>query len=103
MLYRYTSTNDCVLIPECNKSVAIPHLPPNSVCHLSDTCTDIECCIDTPLLHRPVNFQFALEPCDYRMTVRIEGMEYQLMLYNYSWGTQDSFWLRGVFRVRCVS
>jgi hypothetical protein len=45
-----TRTNYCVLIPECNKSVAIPHLPPNSVCHLSDTCTDIECCIDTPVL-----------------------------------------------------
>ncbi|VDI06314.1 Hypothetical predicted protein [Mytilus galloprovincialis] len=85
-------------IPTCAEEIHLASLPPNSACHVTDTCTDIQCCVDIPILQRSVSLQINLEPCDLRLTVQLEGMEYSQMLYNYSWGTQDSFWLRGVFR-----
>ena len=97
-----TTTFVSFLISACDKAVQLSQLPPDSSCHLSDSCTDIQCCVDVPTLQRSVSFQISLKPCDCRMIVRIEQMEYHVMLYNYSWGTEDSFWLRGLFRLRSV-
>ncbi|XP_052067237.1 uncharacterized protein LOC127706621 [Mytilus californianus] len=80
----------------CSDNVLAEHIP----CQFIHTCTEIQCCIPVPVLQRSFYFSLNLDVCNYNLTVYIENLVYHQMLYDYEWGTEDSFWLKGLFRIR---
>ncbi|XP_063399950.1 uncharacterized protein LOC134684584 [Mytilus trossulus] len=80
----------------CSDNVLAEHIH----CQFINTCTEIQCCIPVPILQRSFYFSLNLDVCNYNLTVYIENFVYHKMLYEYNWGTEDSFWIKGVFRIR---
>ncbi|XP_048250793.1 uncharacterized protein LOC124111176 [Haliotis rufescens] len=77
----------------------LPDLPNAVACHVSDICTAIDCCITIDFLSRSFNIFLTVDMCTYQLTVGVENFVYKRMLFNYTWGTPDHFYIKGVFRI----
>ena len=78
--------------------MTLPALPDNIVCHISDTCTAIDCCAYIPLLNKTFNFFLNIDPCYEQLSVGIEKMHHEYKLLDYQYGRTDHFNLLGVVR-----
>ena len=78
-------------------------LPSTTSCYISTSCTDVRCCVEIPTLNNfTVTFTVSLDDCQKTLNVKIEKWTHTQMLHNYSWGTEEYFWVRGIYRVRLV-
>ncbi|XP_046562951.1 uncharacterized protein LOC124271844 [Haliotis rubra] len=87
---------------ECPRDVSLPTLPDSLSCSLPDHCTGIDCCLNVSLISRNVHFKVDLNMCKMTLTLGIEKLEFSRLLFNYQWGTPDSFNLKGIFRADYV-
>jgi hypothetical protein len=87
------------LLAECTGySWPLQPLGPIS-CHLSSTCMDIECCIDTNILPRTILTFLKIDACQQKLTIGIEKFKFELNLVNYDYGEQEQFWLQKIIRM----
>ncbi|XP_063420822.1 uncharacterized protein LOC134706043 [Mytilus trossulus] len=84
---------------ECSALKEIPVLPSTAKCKLYESCNNISCCVEVPDLQRSFNMFLHLDTCDLKLTVGIEKLHYIQMIFNYQWGSNQSFWLNGIFRI----
>ncbi|CAG2190136.1 COL12A [Mytilus edulis] len=76
-------------------------LPSTTSCHISTSCTDVRCCVEIPTLNNfTVDFTVSLDDCQKTLTVTIEKWTHSQMLHNYTWGTEEYFWVRGIYRIK---
>ncbi|CAC5374575.1 unnamed protein product [Mytilus coruscus] len=76
-------------------------LPSTTSCYISTSCTDVRCCIEIPTLNNfTIDFTVSLDDCQKTLTVTIEKWTHSQMLHNYTWGTEEYFWVRGVYRIK---
>ncbi|XP_046562947.1 uncharacterized protein LOC124271840 [Haliotis rubra] len=87
---------------DCPRPVSLPTLPDSLSCSLPDHCTGIDCCLNVPLISRNVHFKVDLDMCKMTLTLAIEKLEFSRLLFNYQWGTPDSFNLKRIFRADYV-
>ncbi|XP_048258717.1 uncharacterized protein LOC124137708 isoform X1 [Haliotis rufescens] len=83
---------------DCPKQVSLPTLPDSVSCSLPDHCTGIDCCLTVPLISRNVHFKVDLDMCKMTLTLAIEKLEFSRLLFNYQFGTPESFNVKGIFR-----
>ncbi|KAL5015120.1 hypothetical protein ScPMuIL_009390 [Solemya velum] len=74
---------------------SLPVLPSTVTCHLQDSCTAIDCCMQPPLIGRSFKAELSLDTCDYELVVRIENREVQFPLFEFPWGEERSMQLNG--------
>ncbi|XP_033724553.1 uncharacterized protein LOC117314596 [Pecten maximus] len=82
-------TTDCF-------DVDLPDLPSNLTCHLDSTCTGINCCVDVNFMQRSFNAYVKLEPCDYKISVGIEKLQFEKILRDFDFGVWQNAKLFGV-------
>ncbi|XP_053398719.1 uncharacterized protein LOC128556879 [Mercenaria mercenaria] len=84
---------------ECNASISLPKLTDELVCHMTDYCTGIDCCIIVNILRTTIHTKFLLDTCKYKLTMGIEKLEEDVLLLDYKWGQPSHFTLGGFFRI----
>ena len=91
-----------IIISACAGTVNdLNDLPSNTSCYISTSCTDVRCCVEIPSLNNfTVDFMVSLDDCQKRLDIRIEKWTHSEMLHNYTWGAEQYFWVRGIYRVR---
>ncbi|XP_052071171.1 uncharacterized protein LOC127709609 [Mytilus californianus] len=85
----------------CEKTLPyiLPAIPNTMSCHLTDTCTGIDCCIDVDQISRSINVYIKLDACNYKLTAGIEKLTFDVPLLNYEFGQKQSFRLKNIFRI----
>ena len=77
-------------------------LPNNNgpvTCSIHDTCTAIECCMSAVQIGRSFKTFVNFEPCLFKLTVSIEQLTFDRLLFDYEWGQPVQVWLFGVVRM----
>ncbi|XP_041378093.1 uncharacterized protein LOC121390363 [Gigantopelta aegis] len=83
----------------CPKTIALPPLPNNLHCHVTDYCTGIRCCLAVPQISWNFEVYLLLNTCDFYFSVGIERLDYTFTLNGYDWGTKKKFDIGGIFKV----
>ncbi|KAK3609657.1 hypothetical protein CHS0354_035942 [Potamilus streckersoni] len=84
----------------CALSVDVPALMNITSCYLHDTCTGVSCCVEVKELGgRTITMELELLPCQKRFQFGIEQLKFSKTLIDYNWGTQEKFYLNGIFRL----
>ena len=74
-------------ISECSTHLwELETLPFNTNCYIGQTCTDILCCMDVGMLGVSMESEVKIDPCDFKLTVRIEKLTFEVTLFDYQWG-----------------
>ena len=71
---------------DCSSSLVLPILPDNIVCHIPDYCTGFDCCVNIDFLRTSIHVKFLLDACNYKLTIGIEQLEHEFVLFDYNWG-----------------
>ncbi|CAC5411203.1 unnamed protein product [Mytilus coruscus] len=73
--------------------------PTETTCYTLPDCTGFQCCVDASVIGRSFLYKISVDACKYKLTVAIEGLEYEQNLLTYKFGTQDKFYINGVFKM----
>ncbi|XP_076089891.1 uncharacterized protein LOC143061777 [Mytilus galloprovincialis] len=73
--------------------------PTETTCYTLPDCTGFQCCVDASIIGRSFLYKISVDACKYKLTVGIEGLEYEQNLLTYKFGTQDKFYINGVFKM----
>ncbi|XP_071145134.1 uncharacterized protein [Mytilus edulis] len=85
---------------ECSQDITLPTLPENLMCKLLESCTNIECCAEIPLLNTTLSFYLDIDSCHSSVTVGIEKMYHKYSLLDYTYGETEHFNLLGMARLK---
>ncbi|KAL5013968.1 hypothetical protein ScPMuIL_008238, partial [Solemya velum] len=85
---------------ECSEISGLQPLNEPVVCHISGTCTNIQCCLDAGRIPLHFHAYMDLDACNYKLTVGIEKLHFDIMLLDYEWGVLEQFWLSGLIRIQ---
>ncbi|VDI45264.1 Hypothetical predicted protein [Mytilus galloprovincialis] len=83
----------------CKKVLPIYTIPQDVVCHVGELCTEISCCTETEIIARSLEVKLILDPCDFKLTVAIERLLFEVDLFHFEWGHQKQFDLYGVIEI----
>ena len=68
-------------------------------CHVSDTCTQIKCCVNVEAIDRTFSIVVDIDSCAFVLRFLIEKLEYITPLLGYSWGKEESIWMNGIVKL----
>lgn len=74
-----------------------PKIPEIMSCMIPSHCTGLECCVDVNFIGRAVKVSVDLDACSYRLSFRLGKLSYDIMLFDYDFGTWETFSVKGVF------
>ncbi|XP_076086926.1 uncharacterized protein LOC143057501 [Mytilus galloprovincialis] len=75
---------------DCSQGIRnLPSLLSNMNCYIDQSCTAVQCCIDVNELGQSIEIGVEIDPCDFRLTVRIEKLSFDVTLYDYVWDLLD--------------
>ena len=85
----------------CQSVRTVDPLDNNAACRVRDSCAGIDCCVATEhvALLRRIKFHFAIDNCQWILSIGIENYHVEDVLYNFTFGEWDTFYLKGVFRI----
>ncbi|CAG2190929.1 unnamed protein product [Mytilus edulis] len=66
-----------------------PDLGDQIACHITESCTGIDCCANIPSFGLTVRPFFELDPCDYKISYGINTENFTKSLLNYEWGKTE--------------
>ncbi|KAK3609658.1 hypothetical protein CHS0354_035943 [Potamilus streckersoni] len=70
-----------------------------TTCRLANSCMGVECCMDVAAIGRSFSAYIYIDPCNLRMMVGIEDLQFNISLLNYEWNKKEQFYLFGVVRI----
>ena len=79
--------SDCPLMLQDN----LPDLKGPVSCHLSSSCTSIECCLDVVQINRSVAFFLNIDTCNYILSLGIENLVFNKSLIDYNFGKYEQY------------
>lgn len=90
-----------IIFTECklNLESRLPQLSSPVTCHLTDTCTGIQCCVEVKEISKSVDVYVILDACNYKFSAGIEKLTFNQSLLNYEFGKKESFKLLDVIRI----
>ncbi|XP_069109898.1 uncharacterized protein [Argopecten irradians] len=94
----YLPTTD-IWNSDCPKSIALPSISDDITCHIPDTCTGVNCCLNVPILDQTFQLSLDLDSCYKTLRVSIEKIYHEESLIGYPFGTVKHFYLYGVIRM----
>ncbi|XP_052067236.1 uncharacterized protein LOC127706620 [Mytilus californianus] len=83
----------------CNEVLRTITIPQDVVCHVGELCTEISCCTETEIIARTLETKLIIDPCDFKLTIAIERLLFEVDLFHFEWGHQKQFDLYGVMEV----
>ncbi|XP_021353372.1 uncharacterized protein LOC110450253 [Mizuhopecten yessoensis] len=84
---------------ECGHIPILPALPSRVHCHLTSNCMGVSCCLEVEEISKSIHLYIELDACDYILRLGIEKIQREILLFDYTFGTEDFFSLAGIFRV----
>ena len=87
------------LITGCPALVNLPALPTSMSCHITDTCTKLDCCVDVDKLGLSLNAYIILDTCNNRFTVGVDKFSRTISLLNVDFGKLEIFSFLGLFKI----
>ena len=66
--------------------MTLPILSSELSCHVTDSCTGLQCCINNNYLQQTFEVSFQLDPCENRLTIGIEKTRFNRTLTDFKWG-----------------
>ncbi|XP_052090897.1 uncharacterized protein LOC127727822 [Mytilus californianus] len=81
---------------------SLPSLPSSVSCHMYDTCTGMDCCVDVKEISRSLNLFLNLDTCNYYLSGGIEKLTFNKSLINYKFGQKEMFTLKNIIRIEFV-
>ncbi|KAJ8320500.1 LOW QUALITY PROTEIN: hypothetical protein KUTeg_002087 [Tegillarca granosa] len=83
----------------CPSTLNLPILPSNVLCHIEDTCTDVECCITSTRIGRHFNVHVNLDPCYFRINISIEKYQFTISLFDFEFQKTHQIALFGLIQI----
>ncbi|KAK3612535.1 hypothetical protein CHS0354_024512 [Potamilus streckersoni] len=81
---------------ECLRNISLPKLPKEVHCHLDNSCTNLSCCLHLEEIGRKVNFRVNIDTCMRKITLGIEKLTSDVMMFDFVWGIRHRFQLQGL-------
>ena len=69
------------------------------VCHVSNRCTDIDCCLYDTETFRHYKLFLHIDPCNYRLQIGIELYSFDVSLLDFDFEKSYEVDLSGIFRI----
>ncbi|CAG2190134.1 unnamed protein product [Mytilus edulis] len=87
-------------VNECSLGVrTLPIQSPQLICHVSDRCTDIDCCLYDTETFRHYNLFLHLDPCNHRLQIGVELYSFDVSLLDFDFEKSYEVDLSGIFRI----
>lgn len=77
----------------------LPNNTGPATCNIHNTCTAVECCVTAEQIGRSFRTFVNFEPCLFKLTVGIEQLTFDRLLFDYEWGQPVQVWLFGFVRL----
>ncbi|KAL5013969.1 hypothetical protein ScPMuIL_008239 [Solemya velum] len=84
---------------ECVQSLNHTTLHNMLSCHMTSECTEIDCCMKDEHMNKTFHIYFYLNPCDFKLTVKIEKLNMEMPLLDTIFGKEHALSLKGVVRL----
>ncbi|KAL5015119.1 hypothetical protein ScPMuIL_009389 [Solemya velum] len=81
---------------DCSQGLTQGELPEAIQCHMTSKCTEVDCCIRYEHIHTSFHTYFYFNPCDFKLTVRIEKLDVEIPLFDFDFGEPVKISLKGV-------
>lgn len=75
----------------CKADLTLPQLPESLVCHIPESCTEVDCCLKVDKIFKTFNPYIKLDACNYKLNVGIDKYNIEVLLFDYDWG---EYWLK---------
>lgn len=76
-----------------------PKLQSGLSCHITNSCTVLDCCIDIQKLGIAMNFYVNLDTCNNKFTVGIENLNRTISVLNMDFGRVQTFSFMGLMKI----
>lgn len=93
----------CILchFEACVKSLgALPLLPGEMRCAISESCTGINCCIAAAPIHHNFHAYLDIDQCNQQMKFGIDKLQFQIFLRDFEYGNEQDVRLVNVVRMK---
>ena len=81
-------------------TTTLPSLPDNTVCHITESCNSVQCCINVDKIGQSFEASIDIDPCKLILKIRIEKLKFEKSLLDFQWGTPVEMWLFGLVKIR---
>jgi hypothetical protein len=82
---------------DCTADITLHDLSGPVSCHIADSCTAVECCVDADVIGKSFHVSLTLDGCLYTLSVGIEKRFVHAMIFaDFTWGERHSVDLEGV-------
>lgn len=76
-----------LFVSECNAYTNLPVIRSKKItCYIPEYCTGIDCCVDVSNVGQTFKAFALLDACKNRMTVGVEKLKKEVMLFDYDFG-----------------
>ncbi|KAJ8320501.1 hypothetical protein KUTeg_002088 [Tegillarca granosa] len=69
----------------CKADLPLPRLPEPLVCHIPESCTEVDCCLEVDKIFKTFNPYIKLDACNYKLHVGIDKYNIEVLLFDYDW------------------
>lgn len=99
---KITDNKMCLLILDCPQSVqtSLSSITDRALCTVSSSCTNLQCCVNIPLLNRTFEVGMELDYSYMSLRVYVEKMTRKQSLIGYQFGREETLSVHGVFKLR---
>lgn len=91
-------------ITECPSTLSpgLKSLPSFVTCHMTSSCTSINCCMDvTRLKPQSLQFYLSIDSCQWTIQYGIDGYVVQpTTMYDFKFNEWQDYWMKGIYRLR---
>ncbi|VDH92137.1 Hypothetical predicted protein [Mytilus galloprovincialis] len=77
----------------------LPSLQSGLLCHITNSCMAVDCCIGVQRLGLSLNFYLNMDICNNRFTVGVENLNKTISIVNIEFGTIQTFSFMGLLRI----
>lgn len=81
---------------------ALAVLPSDIACVVDDMCLSVQCCTNMTELEQGFTATLTVDPCNYKIDVRMEKFEQSILLFDYDFGAAQELSLFGFSTIRYV-
>ncbi|VDI43606.1 Hypothetical predicted protein [Mytilus galloprovincialis] len=84
----------------CPLSLSLPKIHSTISCVLSAHCTGVTCCVEVGKIRKSFTVYADIDGCNLKLSFGIEKRHIEIPLFNYKWGTEETFSLLNVIKLR---
>ena len=75
-----------IFFTECPANLALPKIRGTTACHIKNTCTAIQCCVEVGKVGRSFEVELDIDFCNQKLTFGVEKLTETLSLQGFEYG-----------------